>query len=676
MLDILKTGKYGVLANQKLLGTTSNNISNVNTEGYVRQNTQYYTSVIDWGIGESYTRRMYDQYVQRELFRDQASSAFYESYISGMDSIDKMLTDDSMSISSSLNDYFDALQEAVQNPTSTATRRELLSQLGIMTDRYQTLNYSITNELHDVNSKIQDQILVINDLVEGIYNINKQIISMADEQSDMALQLKDKRDLLVTELSEYVDLNLNVDTRGSYELYLSNGQMLLNSDAYAVISTKGNEYDKNKLELQLAYSTNPQVKQGMSVSAVGGSLGGLLQSTDEIRQTMRDLGQLAVAFADALNVQNKSGITLENKAGDDLITIKQPVAGVSNNGSYAMECSFIEGLGENVTANDYKVTFNSHGELTVSMIENGKSVVLTAGEDYDVTADNLGNMVLNMPSHGITMTFSASQANMEAAGIGNGKLEFYVQPTMHAAYDIELNASKPEDFAFAAAVRTNTGSDNIGNAVISLESMTQTGTDFGVSINADGNPEFNAAAPVQIVIDDDGNYEVRAADGTTLGTAPASCNGKNVFAHTVWLDTTLPDGYPGYDVSVTGTVSPRDSFDIEINTDGFSDNTNGIQLGLLQTANTVASSGSNKVSFTEGYADMTAALGSALLSANTDLTAAQTKLQQTQELYSSSAGVNLDEEAANLIRFQQSYTACSKIITASQTVFDALLSAF
>ena len=676
MLDMLKTGKYGVLANQQFLSTTSNNISNVNTTGYVRQDTQYYTSVIEWGIGESYTRRMYDQYVQRELYRDQASVNFYESYVSGMDSIDKMLTDDSMSISTCLNDYFDALQDAVQNPTSTASRRELLAELEVMTDRYQTLNYSITNQLHDVNSKIGDEVMEINDLVENIYIINKQIVGMSNQQSDIALQLQDKRDLLINQLSEHVDINVTVDTNGSYELYLSNGQVLMTSDVYAKISAETFIYDQNRLELKVAYSSNPAVKSGLT-TAVGGSLGGLIQSTTEIRQTMRDLGQLALAFSDALNTQNKSGITLENKAGEDLITIKQPVAAVSSSANFAMNCTYIESLGENITACDYQVTFNSAGELSVYIVQNERNVLLTEGEDYVVETDpDTGALVLNMETHGIRLNFTGTEAAMAAEAQATGRVEFYVQPTMHAAYDIKMNATKPEDFAFASAVRTNTGTGNIGNAVISFEGMTLTSANMGVQINADGEPEFTAGAPVQIVIDDDGNYEVRDAAGNTLGTADKSCNGKNVFANTVWLDPALPEGYPGYEVSVTGTVSPRDTFNIELNFDGFSDNTNGIQMGLLQTASTVASSGRNKVSFTEGYSDLTASLGSALMSANNDLAASEAKCQQTEALYQSAAGVNLDEEAANLIRFQQSYTACSKIIAASQTVFDSLLSSF
>ena len=192
MLDLLQTGKYGLLAHQNLLHTTSNNISNVNTEGYVRQNTNYYTSVIDWGIGESYTRRMYDQYVQRELFRDRGTVGYYDAYISGMDTVDSMLSESSMNIASSLNSYFSALQDAVQDPTSTASRRELLAQLEIMVDRYGTLNANITNELKDVNAKIDDTVTTINDLVYNIYEVNKQINQLPNEQSDQALQLKDK----------------------------------------------------------------------------------------------------------------------------------------------------------------------------------------------------------------------------------------------------------------------------------------------------------------------------------------------------------------------------------------------------------------------------------------------------------------------------------------------------
>ena len=136
------------------------------------------------------------------------------------------------------------------------------------------------------------------------------------------------------------------------------------------------------------------------------------------------------------------------------------------------------------------------------------------------------------------------------------------------------------------------------------------------------------------------------------------------------------NGFPGYEINITGTVQPGDSFEIEINTNGIGDNTNGNIMSAMKDVKLVGSTGTEKITFNEGYASLTTRLGSAVYSAETNLAAAESKREQTQELYDSEAGVNLDEEAADLIKYQQTYQACAKIITASQTIFDSLISAF
>ena len=214
---------------------------------------------------------------------------------------------------------------------------------------------------------------------------------------------------------------------------------------------------------------------------------------------------------------------------------------------------------------------------------------------------------------------------------------------------------------------------------------------FGIYIDANGQPAFGNDAPNYVrYVEDAGGangryvvYHVSSWDDdgnpvtmTELGSAPASCNGREIFANTTWNDGTLADGYPGYDVNFTnGSVVNGSSFAIELNLDGENDNSNGNLLAQLQQEDMVYSSENHRVSFTEGYADLTSALGSAVMSATTDLEAAKAKYAQSQNLFSSMAGVNLDEEAANLIRYQQSYSACARIISASQTVFNSLISA-
>ena len=682
MLDLLQTGKYGVLTQQKLLNTTSNNITNVNTDGYTRQETIVYTSAIDWGVGSTVTRRLYDKYVQREMFRDQGNVGFYESYASGLSTVDKLLSSKDTSISEKLNALFSSMEEAVQNSTSIANRRELLAQFQTITDRYNTLNYNIKNELNDINNKISDTASTINDLVQGLYEVNRHVRNLGANitKTDIGLQLLDKRDQLVNELSSYVDINVTTEDDGSWSLYLGNGQLLVNADTYGTLKVNEKTGDQTRREISLVFSTPSQTEIQIGHEGWGGKLGGLLAASDEMRQSMRELGQSAIAFADAMNVQNKGGITLGNVAGKDLITIPD-VKGICTKGNFNLTLSFNPGEGSDVRNTDYFVRFDSTQNPAVPVVytvdANGKEVQLP---DAEVNAkNNNGKLEISLIGHGVTLKFDKALNELAAADA-----QFHVQPTINAAFDIKCNISKPEDFAFASAIRVN-GDKHGGNATPEMVGVTQTGTaatdtNFGIYIDqTTGKPAFTNGAPTYI------QYEVNAQGvgqyviydrkgGTKLGAAPGDCNGQNIFANATW-DQAKPKGYPNYEVNFTGTVVNGSSFTIELNTSGYNDNSNGNLLAGLKQENLVHAADGIKVSLTEDYADLTAAVGSAVMSASTDLRAAEAKCEQSQNLFNSTAGVNLDEEAANLIRYQQAYSACARIINASQTIFDALMGA-
>ncbi len=378
-VDLILTGKYGVLNSQKLLNATSNNINNVNTEGYVRKETQTYTSCVDWGVGATYTRRIYDQYVQRQMFTDTGTKAYYSAYKEGMDTADKVLSDSTMSIANAVTSVFDAMSTAVNNPTSSANRSAAKAQLENLVERANSANNSMLESLNTVNNQISDNVNDINSLTESICKINDQIrtLSISDNatNNEIYMQMLDERDRLINNLSSYVGLNVKVQQDGTYEVYMDSGMLLANGDVYAKLTQEQNKFDVTKSDIYLTYDSiydSGKDKSHVKLSGdnIGGSLGGYVNSTKEIRATMRELGKAMVSLADALNVQNKAGFTLEDIAGGDLLTVPGGF-GRSDNPDNSIAFSFNENQGSNVQSYSFQVS------LTVVKCTSTKLMLMT-----------------------------------------------------------------------------------------------------------------------------------------------------------------------------------------------------------------------------------------------------------------------------------------------------------
>ena len=704
IMDLLKIGKYGVKNAQTLLNTTSNKISNVSTEGYTRRQSITYTSTVDWGVGENITSRVYNQFVQRQMYSDLGAYKYYEAYKNGMSSVDNMLSNSDMSISTSFNSFFDSLSDAVQNPTSAGSREEVIAEMTSMMNRFNSLNGGMKEELAVINDQVKDDISTLNENLKALRLVNMQIRAFANKQeadltgsneNEQYLELFDQRDLLINKISSLVDTSVTTNEDGSYSVYMKSGQLLCNAESYAEFSCAQNDTNPTKLEVYMTFNHYAGVKKDLApvklgYEQIGGSIQGRLDATNEIRQTMRDLGQLAMAFADCMNVQNAAGITLAGTSGGDLFSMPEYIMGVGTVAGETCHLTFNYNEGANYPDCDFLVAFDSStGSADYSVFKvdaNGKKTEITSGITPSATA--AGGLALNLDDYGVTLTFNKSATDM--TGI------FVIQPTIDCASLISVNASKAEDLAFASAVVTFTGdydyttgklvSNNKGDAVITLNGMTLTGDSMGVSISATSSPSFNSGAPAKIVIAENNPastgiagkyvYQIQDTDGNVLGYTNYESKGQNIFANAVWTSgATYAEGYPGYDVSVSGNVEPGDVFSIAINENPNSDNSNGVKLAAKRTADAVATNGVHDVTFSEGYANLTSRLGSAVMAANTDCEAAETKYEQTRAVFDSAAGVQLDEEAASLIQYQQTYTACAKIIQASQTVFDSLLSA-
>lgn len=659
--DLLSIGSSGVLAQQKLLYTTGNNISNVNTEGYTRQRTELYTNVASLGVGMSNTERMLNVYSQREMWNDTSSVAFYSSAYTQLAVTDQYLSSSANSLNTAMSSYFSAFETANANPNTSSSRQGLLSEVNGLASRFQTASTTLASQQKTINSTIDSEVKEINGLLTGIDELNQQIIKAPKNSDGTTLNLIDQRDEMIRKLSEKMDISTVAQENGSTLVNLSTGQSLvLASGAATVGVTQGNP-DRTQTGLQLTIGNS---SSSLSTKQVGGGLGGLYQAREELGPLQNEIGQLAVALADAMNQQNSKGMTLNNQLGSDIFTLptSSGLANANNAGNGAIQVSFIPGKGSNVSPNDFEVKFTSATDFEIYRVDGSSKTLLTNGS----TPPNQ----FQLDDYGIQLDISGTPA------AGDSLL---LQPTRNAAQALSVAISNTDDFALAAPVTGSANANNYGSGQIALSGVYNTGTGSLIQSNS-----LDSTAPQQVKIDASGNYEVYDGSGNLLGVADASTKGQNLMANLkdpgtgslIYSDVKTT---PGFDFSISGSVAANDSFSIRFNTDGINDNYNGLALAALQNQDLVrkgsSSSSDNAQSFSEAYSSTMASLGSTVSTLNTNRAAAEAKLAQSTNTYNSESGVSLDEEAANLIRFQQAYSASAQIITAARTVFDTLLSA-
>ena len=671
---LLSIGKSAVAAQQQMLNTTSNNIANVGTEGYVRQRSQTYTSLLNYGVGETITERLNNTYSQQEVWRDSSISNYYDTVYGQLSSIDKYLSSESTGMSGAILDTLKSLQSAVNDPSSLAQRTEFIGSVNGLVNRFNTLYTDVNNTQQFNTSRIREDIGTVNEIIAKIANLNKAVQATLGEKSSVAYNLQDQRDAAIQELSKYMDIRTYNQKDGVILVTLSTGHSLVLQDGnHAVLEEVPGKFDYSNSQLNLTYKNSrgdTSSETTLDNTTIGGELGGLLEVRTEIEEVEKSLGQLAIAMADAFNQGNHNGVDLNGNLGGDIFTIA-PVTTLGSNPKSVVTTTVNFGEGANVTTNDFYIEFTSATKYNVYTVarDNAERVPILTGQ----TATEL-----NLSKYGITITFD---------GTAKAKGDyFFIQPTLAAAFDIKPAITSESQLALASALKAEVDPSNFGKATAVISNIYNTS-----SIDTStGKLELKAGvpgvpgAPAFVIIDNEGNYEVfdsfdSNGNRNSLGVADKSCNGVNILAHLQKGDSLVYDPIEtlGYDITVNGKVFAGDQFNIEVNSNGIGDNSNGLAMCEMQTADLVASGTSNgvKQTFVERYSLLTSEFGTVVNNASANATASEAKLAQSVAQYENITGVSLDEEAANLVKFQQYYQAAARIISASQTVFDALISA-
>lgn len=707
--DLFSIAKTGVNASSRLLNTTSNNIANINTEGYVRERTDF-KSQLTGGVDQGFTDRVLSQFAMNQLRRDTTSVGEAQAFFEGAQTLDSVLASEANSISGAITRFFSSIQTAADDPTNLTSRNSVLGQAQGLVNRVNTLGDFISVKEREVEQQIEASAKTANALIKQIGNLNRAIQIVADSSNiDTPSTLMNDRDLAIRKLAEFMSIETrkSPNSESGLVVNLSSGESLVLADGtFNVIALEG-EPDFTNAQLRL--STNyepPKANTSLNIQEqkLGGSLGGLFRYREEVlKPSQRDLGKLSIALADTFNTQNRQGMDLDQQLGGDIFKIPEFSAiNYPDNSdlSLGIKGRFTPGASGDITNSDYKIEVlsNPAGSPVVFNVK-----VSALNSDGTEQLDETGSPIIQT----LAVTAQQGSYNQIIGGIEiefpNGAAysagdQFLFQPLRTAATNVDLVTTRGEDLAFAKPLRVDTNSANLGDATIRSVTISNTNIDNTLSslqasgFNGLGNIQSasevptSVGAPASILFTSDSEFQVLDNANNIIATVTGVTDLNNLLqqakdngAGPSWpTQFAALDDYPGYDFSLEGQPKAGDSFDISFNTDGIADNRNAIDLANLQQTDTVRQSIGNtgqKGTFNDAYANIVASVGALTANGQIELEAAKVLKTQSSDWFESTSGVSLDEEAANLIQFQQSYAAAARILSTAQELFDTILAA-
>jgi flagellar hook-associated protein 1 FlgK len=671
--NLLTIGTSGVLASTGLLNTTGNNISNLNTKGYVRQSTEYEAAMLGLGVGRGTTNRLANEFSLLQLRRDTSALSYNQQFLTEASRVDSLFSNTSNSIASGISDLYKQLQSANNDASNTSFRQLVMGSAQTLIGKFNTLSSIVLEQRLAINQQLDALVSDANSQITVIAELNKQIAGYGQGVNTPAPNdLLDKRDEALRKLSELVEIT-TVDGENREKLvFLNTGQsIVLQQGKFSLMSTVGDpDPERKSLQLQLDYNSN--VIGEVESQTLGGKIGGLLEFRSQMLEpTQNKLGQLALGLADAFNTQNRLGMDGNGQLGKDIFSLGTyggyPMT--SNTGAGIVTAVVEQGKGKDIPPNDFLVTFTAPNQFTMEALDTRGNVIAGSAVTQTITAYPATFNSSNVPGNFLN-GFEITLDNT-AGAFANGD-QFVLKPLSIAGQTISLLNNRPEDLALASPLRGEFNINNLGNAKVGAISI----TDTDPATSQFTAPGAVTGGPFTVTFIGGGQFEIRDNANALLGTTAAMASGSynNLF------DSAGLSGY-GFDMSVTGVPKIGDNFTLSYNTGGFKDNSNGLAMAKLQDKDllrktAVAAAGADNVmTLNEGYGTMVGAIGEKTSQIKIATESSKALLSQSEAWYQSVSGVNLDEEAANLIRFQQSYAAAAKIISTSQTIFDTLLQA-
>ncbi|WP_278445082.1 flagellar hook-associated protein FlgK [Stutzerimonas kunmingensis] len=677
MADLLSIGLSGLSASKTQLSITGHNITNVNTPGYSRQDASQATRSPQFsgagyiGSGTSLVdvRRSYSEFLTSQLRSSTSLNSDVEAYKSQIDQLDSLLAGTTTGITPSLQKFFSALQTAAEDPANIPARQLVLAEAEGLARRFNTVYDRLSEQNSFTNKQMSAVTDQVNRLAGSIGSLN-EAIAIAAANGKQPNDLLDARDEAVRQLSGYIGVTVVPQDDSSFNVFIGSGQPLVVGSTVAKLEVVPGQGDPNRHEVQFISGGS---RQGITSQITGGELGGLIRYREEVLDsTMNSLGRLSLAVSDQVNTQLRQGLDLKGGVGEALFgNYNEPALAKLRVNAFAGNSNAQPVLNITdtsvLTTSDYLMEYDASGPKVRRLSDN---------QLMTVTESPAGTLSI-ADKNGVDQGFQVVLGN-PAPAVGD---KFSLQPTRRGAADIKATLDQADQLAFAAPVRAESNLQNAGTGAIGQPDMTSGPSPISISalqgLFGSNGATLTFTEPDTVTITG-GTAQFRSVDDST--TPPTvSYSATATIQPGQSNSLVVGDANYQFEFSLSGTPKDNDRFAMAFNQSGVSDNRNALKLVDLQTKQTVgvdAAVNGTGFSFTDGYGELVERVGTLTAQARMDSEATGSILKQATDNRDSLSAVNLDEEAANLIKFEQYYNASAQIIQVARSLFDTLISSF
>ena len=649
-VNLYQTGVSGLLSAQQQLATTGHNIANVNTEGYSRQRAEQspqlgiYNGDNYIGSGTYVTdiRRIYDEFAQKEQLLNQTNLGFADGLNLSLDQLNNITSSSGESINSSIEQFYVSINAIADDPSNLGLRNMALSQAGILASNFNSINSQFDQLEKSVNGEIEQIASQITEIAQELANINDQVLqNRSFNEAGQPNDLLDARDRLISELSQYTQVNAIEDQNGVLTVMIGNGTTLVSGQTAMAVEVKSGDPDPNQTSLELVSGSTRLV---LDKTKVGGELGAKFQYRDEnLKQARADIDRIATAISYTFNDLQAQGLDLNGQQGTDIFTDVNST-------------TLVQGRMQEFSDN----TGSLVGEIHIT------DLTQLSSDEFEIEYDGANYQLLNLNT-GSTTTLGAAGAGpfattfgfefVEGAGAPAAGDKFLVRPGENSAALIAQVLTNGEGIAASSAIEVTASDNNISAGNVQITNVTDPLT-------------AQATAPLRVEV-----------SGSPAGTYTYNIYNDNTNAllqtgaHTP--PQTVIAGFAGaFDIEINGDLSglaPNAPETFTINDAfGLGNGTNAFAMADTKDQGLI---NNGRETFNQSLAISTAKVGTDAKSAELVADTADALYTQSYNRNQEVKGVNLDEEAANLLRFQQAYQASSRIVSVASEIFDTLLAA-